>query len=117
MSRNGKLISPKCKRPAPKSRPFRLTLPGYSAKFISLFCISDNFFFPYDNLVMTTYNTGTIKMARLVAANIPPSTVQPMVLRATELAPEANANGNEKGIPLGVYGKPADAEDDGEKPQ
>ena len=33
-------------------------------------------------------------MAKLVAASIPPSTVQPIVLRATELAPEAKANGN-----------------------
>src|ERR1700712_3723342 len=32
-------------------------------------------------------------MARLVAASIPPKTVQPIVLRATELAPVAKANG------------------------
>jgi hypothetical protein len=34
-----------------------------------------------------------LNIARLVAANIPPGTVQPMVFLATELAPEASARG------------------------
>src|SRR5579871_16566 len=47
---------------------------------------------------MTTNKTGTINIARPVAATIPPNTVQPIVLRATELAPVASASGRTPSI-------------------
>src|SRR5579875_397171 len=47
---------------------------------------------------MSTNNTGTIKMANKVAANMPPNTVQPMVARATAPAPVAKAKGNTPNI-------------------
>ena len=52
-----------------------------------------NFSFPYESRVITTNNTGTIKIASEVAASIPPRTVQPMVDLATLAAPVARASG------------------------
>jgi len=71
-------------------KPFSIRLFIYSTSKSEAMV---GFFFHPAIFSINTKSTGTTKIAKEVADNIPPNTVQPMVLRDSAAAPLANAKG------------------------